>query len=100
MDRGPLRVLKHTRYVTRLCCKNSGRSAMGMKLPFLLSLGRHSKQAGDERHLPLDGSFAHPSDLSLANHVHDLIPLERSPCRFNGKEAHPWLDQPFDKAMV
>ena len=71
-----------------------------MKLPFLLSLGRHSKQAGDERHLPLDVSFAHPSDLSLANHVHDLIPLKRSPCRFHGKEAQPWLDQPFDKAVV
>ena len=71
-----------------------------MKFPFLLSLGRHSKQAGDEGDLPLDVSFAHPSDLPLANHVHDLISLKRSPCRFKGKEAHPWLDQPFDKAMV
>ena len=50
--------------------------------------------------LPLDVSFVHPSDLSLANHVHDLIPLQRSPCRFQGKEAHPWLDQPLDEAVV
>ncbi len=73
---------------------------MSMKLPFLLSLGRHSKQACDEGDLPIEISFAHTSDLSLANHVHDLIPLKRSPCRFKGKEAHPWLDEPFDEAVV
>ena len=61
---------------------------MGMKLPFLLSLGRRSKQTGEEGDLPVDVSFAYPSELSLANHVHDLIPLQRSPCRFYGKEAH------------
>lgn len=71
-----------------------------MKLPFLLSLCRHSKQTGDEGDLPGDVSFAHPSDLSLANHVHDLISLKRSPCRFKGKEVHPRLDQPFDEAMI
>src|SRR6266700_6687575 len=73
---------------------------MGMKLPFLLSLCRHSKQAGNEGDLPGDVSFAHPSDLSLTNQVHDLVSLERSPCRLKGKEAHPGLDQPFDEAMV
>ena len=62
-----------------------------MKLPFLLSLGRHSKQTDDEGDLPVDVSFAHSSDLSLANHVHGLIPLKRSPCRFYGKEAIPGL---------
>jgi hypothetical protein len=66
----------------------------------LLRLGGHSKQAGDEGDLPGDISFAHPSDLSLANHVHDLVALERSPCRFQRKEAHPRLDQPFDEAVV
>ncbi len=72
-----------------------GRAAL-----FLLHLGGHCKQAGDEGDLPGDVSFAHTSDLSLANYVHDLIPLERSPCRFKGKEAQPWLDEPFDKAVV
>ncbi len=71
-----------------------------MKFPFLLSLGCHSKQAGDEGDLPLDVSFAHPSDLSLSNHVHDLVALQRSPCSLEGKEAHPWLDQPLDKTVV
>ncbi len=37
-----------------------------MKLPFLLSLGRRSKQTGDEGDLPVDVSFAYPSELSLA----------------------------------
>jgi hypothetical protein len=50
---------------------------MGIKPPFLLSLGRHSTQAGDV-------SLAHPSDLSLAKHVHDFIPMKRSPRRFHG----------------
>src|SRR5437588_12041740 len=43
--------------------------------------------------------------LSLAtsaahNHGHHLVSLERSLCCFHRKEAQPWLDQPFDKAMV
>jgi len=73
---------------------------MGRKPPFLFSLGRHSKQAGNEGDLLADVSFAHSSDLSLTNHVHDLVSLERSPCCLKGKEAHPGLDQPFDEAMV
>ena len=64
--------------------------------PFLLSSGRHSKQAGNEGNLPVDVSFAHSSDLSLANHVHHLISLKRSPGRLHGKEAHRGLDHPID----
>jgi hypothetical protein len=70
---------------------------MGMQFLLLLGLGSHSKQTGDEGDLPSNVSFAHPSDLPLANHVHNLVSLQRSPCRFNRKEAHPWLDQPLDK---
>lgn len=73
---------------------------MGRKLPFLLSLGRHSKLAGDEGNLPSDVSFIHPSDLPLANHVQHLVSLQPSPCRFNRKEAHPRLDQSLDKTVV
>ena len=47
--------------------------------PFLLSLGYHSKEAGDEGDLPADVSFAHPADLSLANHVHHLIASANPP---------------------
>ena len=55
----------------------------------LFCLGRHSKEAGDEGDLLHDVSFAHPSDLSLANHVHSLVALQCSPGRFHRKEAHP-----------
>ncbi len=65
-----------------------------------MSLGCHSKQAGDEDNLILDGSLPHPSDLSLPDHVHDLVPLERSPGRLHGKEAHPGLEEPKDFAVV
>jgi hypothetical protein len=67
---------------------------------FLLGLGCLSKQAGDEGNLPADVFFVYTSDLSLANHVHGLVPLERSTCRFNGKEAQPRFDQPLDEAVV
>ena len=67
---------------------------------FLFSLDSHSKQVGDEGDLSADVSFAHLPDLSLANHVHHLIPMPRSPSRFNRKEAHPWLDEPFEEAMI
>ena len=71
-----------------------------MKFPFLLSLGRHSKQAGDEGDLIRDVSFPHPVYLPLANHVHHFVALQRSPRALEGKEAQPWLDEPFDKAVV
>jgi hypothetical protein len=73
---------------------------MSEEVPFWFSLCRHSKQAGDESHLPKDISFVHSLHLSFPDHVHDLIALQGSPRRLEGKEAHPWLDQPFDKTMV
>jgi hypothetical protein len=66
----------------------------------LLSLGRHSEQAGDEAHLPGDVTFDHAVRLPLADHVHALVPLERPACGLQGKERHPWFDQPLDKAVV
>ena len=73
---------------------------MGVQFLLLLGLGSHSRQTSDEGDLISDVSFAHPSDLSLANHVHDFVSLQRSPCRLKGKEAHPRLDEPFDEAMI
>ncbi len=72
---------------------------MGVQPHSLLGLGCYCKQAGDEGDLPTDVSFAHPSDLSLANHVHDLVSLQRSLCRFNGKEAQPRFDQPSSENL-
>src|SRR6266581_3103699 len=92
---------KWTRPTSKGCvAKTRRRTQWPEGSPFLLRLDRHSKEAGDEGNLPADVSFAHPSDLSLPDHVHDLIPLQRSPRRFHGKEAHPRLDEPFDEAMV
>ena len=55
---------------------------MGVKPPFLFSLDRHSKQAGDERDLPYDIPLFDASHLPFPDHVHDLVSLERVPCRF------------------
>ena len=46
---------------------------MGVQFLLLLGLGSHSKQAGNEGDLISDVSFAHTSDLSLTNHVQDLV---------------------------
>jgi hypothetical protein len=68
--------------------------------PFLLSLGSHSKQAGDKRNLPHAVSFFHATHLPLPEHVHGFISLQGSPRTLEGKEAHPWFDQPLDEPMV
>ena len=46
----------------------------GRDAPFLLSLGCHSKQVGDERDLPQNVPFLHGTHLPLPDHVHGLIP--------------------------
>ena len=73
---------------------------MARSSPFLLSLGGHSKQAGDEGHLPGDVAFDHAMHLPLADHMHALVPLQRSACGFERKETHAWLDHPLDKTVV
>jgi hypothetical protein len=60
---------------------------MGVKPRFLLSLGSHSKQAGDESNLPQNVPFFHAAYLPFPNHVHDLVSMSRVPCRFKGNEA-------------
>jgi hypothetical protein len=72
----------------------------GRDPPFLLSLGRHSKQAGDERCLTWAVSFVPPSHLSFPNHVHHLVSLSCSPRALEGKEAQSWLDESFAQAVV
>jgi hypothetical protein len=73
---------------------------MDVKAYLLFSLGGYSKQAGDKGDLILAVSLPHPSDLSFPDHVHDLVSLQRSPCHFHGKEAHPRLGQSFDQAVI
>ena len=67
---------------------------------FLFSLESHSKQLGDECHLLHAVSFFYARDLTFPEHIHGFISLYSSPRRLEGKEAHPELDQSFDKAMV
>jgi hypothetical protein len=44
-----------------------------MKPSLLLSLGAHSKDAGDEHHLPEDVSFLHATHLPFPDHMHHLV---------------------------
>jgi len=54
--------------------------------PFLLRLGGHSKQVGDEGDLPGDVSLVHPLHLSFPNHVHGLISSQGPSRALEGKE--------------
>jgi hypothetical protein len=75
-----------------------------LKSYLLLSLGRHSKQAGDERNLPQDVPFFDTAHLSFPHHVHHLISMSRVPCGLKGKEAQPWFDasltRGWDEAVI
>jgi hypothetical protein len=60
------------------CCKKSRQNTMRVSARFLINLGSHFKQAGEEHDLALDISLDHPVHLPLANHVHDLVALQRA----------------------
>src|SRR6266700_3156868 len=86
--------------VVWLCCKNARGKRWAVTPRFLLSLGGHSKEAGDERHLPQDVSFFHATHLPFPDHVHHLVALQGSPRGLERKEAHPGLNAPFDEAVI
>jgi hypothetical protein len=66
----------------------------------LLSLGGHSKQAGDEHHLPQDVPFFDTAHLSFPHHVHPLISLQGSPRALHRKEAQSRFDASFAEAVI
>jgi hypothetical protein len=72
----------------------------GCATSYFLRLGRHSKQARDERNLACDVSFVYPLHLPFPHDVHHLIALERPPRCLEGKEAHTKFDEPFDEAVI
>ena len=63
-------------------------------------LGCHSKQLGDQSNLASHIPFVNPLSLSFSHHIHHLESLDRSPGRFERKEAHPRLGQACDEPMV
>ena len=73
---------------------------MATKFLFSSSLGSHSKQAGGKDNLPHDVPFCDTAHLPFPHHIHGLVALQGSPRALEGKEAHPWFDEPLDKAMV
>jgi hypothetical protein len=73
---------------------------MDVKPRLLFSLGRHSKQAGDECDLTHDVPSFHPLHLSLPDHIPDLISLQGSPRALHRKEAQSRFDASFDEAVI
>jgi hypothetical protein len=81
--------------VTKIC-KGTQQAEEGASNP----LGCHSKEVSDEGSLRENISFFSSLYLSLADHVHDLIPLQRSASCLERKEAHARLGQSFDETMI
>ena len=52
--------------MARDCVAKTLEAFMGVQSHLLFSLGRHSKQGGDEGHLPSDISFVHPVPTGCA----------------------------------
>ena len=59
----------------------------GRETSLLFSLGSHSKRVGNERDLSHDIPFFDASHLPCPDHVHELVSLQRVPCRVKRKEA-------------
>jgi hypothetical protein len=72
----------------------------GCATPYFLRLGRHSKQARDERYLAGDVSFVYSLHLAFPHDVQHFITLERSLHGLEGKEAHAKFDEPFDEEVI
>src|SRR6266567_5310118 len=83
-----------------LCCKKEKENKMSREWLILFSLGKHSKQLGNQCNLTWDVSFVHPLHLSLPDHVHGLESLQCSPCSQIREEAHSRFRQAFDEAMI
>jgi hypothetical protein len=70
--------------------------ASAVKPHFLLSLGRHSQQASDERNLICDVLFFQTMHLPFP----DLASLQRVPWGLKRKEAQPCFEASFTEAMI
>jgi hypothetical protein len=67
---------------------------MDVQFPCLLRLGRHSKQARDERNPAGAVSFVSPLYLPFPHAAQHLIAVERPPHCLQGREAHARFDEP------
>ena len=56
------------------------------------SSGGNLEEALNESNLPADVAFHDSLDLSLPNHVHDLIPSDGPPRRVETEEAESGID--------
>ena len=68
--------------------------------PFYTFSDCHSEQLGDQHNLLSHVTFAHPSQLPLSYHVHDIKTLSGSPCGLEGEETHARPGQALDTTMV
>lgn len=64
------------------------------------SSGSNLEEIGHESHLSANVAFPDSFNLSLPDHVRDLIPTDGPPRRLETEEAESGTDTPFDESVV
>jgi hypothetical protein len=64
------------------------------------SSGGNLEEIGHESNLSANAALPDSFNLSLPDHVHDLLPADGPPCRIETQEAESWVDASFDEPMV
>ena len=80
-----------------MCCKNH----LGHKnTERYFSLGGNLDELGHESNLSTNVAFPDPFNLSLPNHVHDLIPSDGPPRRVETEEAESGIDPALYESVI
>ena len=81
----------------RLCCKNM----LGHKdIERHFSSSGNLEEIGHESNLSANVAFRESFNLSLPNHVHNLVPSDGPPRRVETEEAESGIDSTFYESMI
>jgi hypothetical protein len=82
----------------RLCCKKNMLGHKNTERHF--NSGGNIEEIGHESNLSANVAFPDPLNLSLPNHVHDLIPSDGPPRRVETEEAEPGIDPALYESVI
>jgi hypothetical protein len=83
-----------------MCCNLEWLTELGRGQARIAISGSQIEELPDETDLTENIIPAHPSNLPLSDHVHRLIPLDRSPCRLEFPKSLLGVHSAFDRSMI
>jgi hypothetical protein len=83
-----------------MCCNFEWWTELGRGQARIAISGSQIEELPDETNLTENIIPAHPSNLPLSDHVHCLIPLDRSPCRLELSKSLLGVHSAFDRSMI